>query len=76
MNLAMSQMDQVTPSKSVQTEELVSTAESPAERDAYLIELVGRFRVDTTGPTSPPKRISASAQAASSRGLKRRPMPG
>jgi len=76
VNLAMSQMDQVTQSNSAQTEELASTAESLAEQAAHLIELVGRFRIDTTGSSGPPKSISAPAQAATSRGLKLRPMPG
>jgi len=49
VNLAMTQMDQVTQSNSAQTEELSATAQSLSEQAARLLELIGTFTLSNSG---------------------------
>jgi methyl-accepting chemotaxis protein len=49
VNMAMTQMDQVTQSNAAQTEELASTAESLSDQSSRLMDLVGTFTLGNAG---------------------------
>jgi methyl-accepting chemotaxis protein len=67
VNLAVTQMDQVTQSNSAQTEELASTAQALAAQAARLTQLVGAFKVGSGGASGPPDHPSRAAQAETRR---------
>jgi len=64
VNLAMTQMDQVTQSNSAQTEELSGTAESLSAQAAHLLELVSTFTLSRSGKSHQDRQAFEAQEAA------------
>jgi methyl-accepting chemotaxis protein len=75
VNLAVTQIDQVTQSNSAQTEELSSTAQSLSDQSAHLLKLVSIFTLEQGGKErmsrQEPTRQRVSAVQPRSRPVKR-----
>jgi len=64
VNQAVTQMDQVTQSNAVQTDELSQTAQGLSATAAELTELVGQFRLDTDSREPAPREAAPARRRA------------